>query len=107
MCYICRALKAEKKKRNIMKDDGGDESFVNIRYQHLQVLAMLLAACFVYSLALQYTLICCKEKGTRQFQNFSRYGARQVMISHVGGDKMSNNTPSPGGGNVSSVLKAD
>ncbi len=89
----------------IMKGDCNNESLSlsSTRYQHFQVMALLLTACFVYSLAVQYTLICCKEeKGTWQFQNFSNYRNKQSMILGrvIGGalfDKMYNNTTVVGG----------
>lgn len=56
-----------------MKIDYDESSSSNVRYQHFQVLAMLMVAFVVYSLALQYTLICCREKSTLRFQNFSQY----------------------------------
>jgi hypothetical protein len=80
-----------------------DKSLLNLRYQHFQVLAMLLAACFVYSLAVQYTLICCREKGTWRFQNFSQYRNKQSMFWNgvLGGN--GDNVTASGRGNNSRI----
>jgi hypothetical protein len=53
--------------------NGSDESALSGRYQHLQVVAMLLGVFVLYSLVFQYTLVCCKEKVTWRLQNFSEY----------------------------------
>ena len=71
--YLGLIFKSSLVEKCVIMKIGGDESALSGRYQHLQVVAMLLGVFVIYSLVFQYTLVCCKERGTWRLQNFSEY----------------------------------
>ncbi len=48
------------------------------RFQHIELLAMLVVSFFVYSLVVQYTLVL--ERGVWRYENFTDYRNRNLFL---------------------------